>query len=271
MAIYKIYLRSFAPWKEFGAFTKERSVHVPAPPRGPWGLGQMPSSMPIKFGGSYHGDGRGFSLDTKSPDVTARVNAFLEVDLTTLAGSNRRVWCDESFGPWMGFGPADRGFSVPTSTISSIRIGTSLTVVLEYGAPNPLFKGAPKIDARGEYVLTPGAGTLQIDAVITGDQFPACESFIEDPREAKIFVGGFGPESKDQILRLYGSMNDPKKIWFQSHMIISIDDAGNFLTVQGGGSGSNATSPTSKGLGISIVQWNRRIMHSIPMPRDAGL
>lgn len=271
--MYKIYLRSFAPWKEFGALTKERTLHVPVPSPPGWAMGQspLPSYVPIKFGGSYHGDGRGFSLETTNPAVTARVNAFLEVNLVTGKGGARRVWCDQSRGPLMGFGPEDTAVGVPTSTMTAMKTGTSVTVVIAYGAPNPLVKGAPDIDARGEYSLTPQAGAIQIDAVITGDQFPACESFIEDPRGKKVFVGGFAPNNKEEILRLYGSMNKPRKIWFRSHMVISIDDAGNFLKVQGGGSGSNATTPASRGLDWTPERWNTHMMHSIPMPSDVRL
>jgi hypothetical protein len=273
MAIYKIYLRSFAPWKDFGIFTKQRSIHIPVPMPGPWAMTPMPvpSTIPIKFGGGYHGDGRGFSVETGNSAITARVSAFIEVNLPSGMAGNRRVWCDESRGPLMGFGPEDAAVGVPTSTVTAMKKGAGLAVVMAYGAANPLFKGAPDIDAKGEYALMPGVGTLQIDAVITGDQFPACESFIEDPSGKKIFVGGFAPDNKEQIMRLYGGMNRPKKIWFQSHLVISLDAAGNFVKVEGGGSGSNATAPQCKGMAMSVLQWNSHIMNSIPMPRDAGL
>jgi hypothetical protein len=75
MAIYKIYMRSFAPWREFGSFADPKTVYVPVPPTGPFPY-PVPPTAAITFGGAYHGDGRGFSLDTDS-SVTARVNAVL--------------------------------------------------------------------------------------------------------------------------------------------------------------------------------------------------
>ena len=273
MAIYQIYLRSFAPWKEFGALTKQRSIQIPVPTPGRWPMAPVPipSTIPIKFGGSYHGDGRGFSMETGNPGVTARVSAFVQVNLATGVAGSQRVWCDESRGPWMAIGSEDAATGVPTSTVTVLKNNAGVAVVIAYGAANPLVKGAPDIDARGEYALIPGAGTLQIDAVITGDQFPACESFIEDPSGKKIFIGGFAPDNKEQIMRLYGGMNKPKKIWFQSHLIVSLDASGNFVGVEGGGSGSHATAPQCKGKVMSLLQWNAHIMTSIPMPRDAGL
>jgi hypothetical protein len=132
--------------------------------------------------------------------------------------------------------------------------------------------GAPDIDATGEYLLTPDGVTLQIDGIITGDQFPACESFLEDTRGTKIFLGGFAPANRDQIMRLYGSMNKPKKVWFQSHLVVTVDTQGNFQQVLGGGSGTNASGPASQSEpGMSVAQWNARIMSSIPMPSDARL
>ena len=274
MAIYKIYLRSFAPWKEFGDLTTQRSLHIPVPAPGPWAMGRtpVPATVPIKFGGSYHGDGRGFSMEIGNPAITSRVSAFLEVDLATGMAGSRRVWCDESRGPWMAIGPDDAATGVPTSTVTVLKSGAGVAVVIAYGAANPLVKVvAPDIDARGEYTLTPAEARLHIDAMITGDQFPACESFIEDPSGNKLFVGGFAPDNKEQLSRLYGSMNKPRKIWFQSHLVVSLDAAGNFVQVEGGGSGSNATAPQCKGKVMSMLQWNAHIMNAIPMPRDAGL
>jgi hypothetical protein len=65
-------------------------------------------------------------------------------------------------------------------------------------------------------------------------------------------------------------MNKPKEIWFESEIVVSIDDKGNFQQLQGGGSGTNSTGPGCEGLTLRPEQWNARIMSSIPMPSDAG-
>jgi len=270
MAIYKVYMRSFAPWREFGAFTKPSTLYVPAAPTPPVYPGYpFAPTTAIRFGGAYHGDARGFSLDTTDPGVTARVNAMVEVNLTTGTAGKSKAWCDESRGPWMAIGPESRAVGKPVATFKVSKTGGTVNVIIDYGASNPLVKGAPDIDARGEFALTPTADTLTIVATVTGDQFPACEGFIEDPGGNKVFVGGFAPPNKKEILRLYGGMNKPKEIWFESEVVISVDASGRFRQLQGGGSGSNSTGPACEGLSMNVTQWNARIMGSIPMPSDA--
>jgi hypothetical protein len=266
MAIYKIYMRSFAPWREFGAFTNPSRVQVPLPPRAP--AIPYPRVAAVTFGGSYHGDGRGFSLDTGS-GITARINAYLEVDLSNGTAVAQRAWCDQTRGPWMGIGPSAQATGTVDPTFSVTRSGPSVTAVIEYDASNPLVAGAPDIDAMGEFTFTVGSGILTIDATITGDQFPACESFIQDPLGTKIFVGGFAPANKGQLMRLFGGMNKPQEVWFETHVVIQTDADGSFRDLQGGGSGSNLTGPACENVTMNVKAWNVRIMGSIPMPADA--
>jgi hypothetical protein len=281
MANYKIYMRSFAPWRQFGQMVQPSQFCVPVPaiPPSPY---PYPSVACINFAGAYHGDGRRFSLDTGG-SVTARVNAVLEVNLDKATKGSSKVWCDPSAGPWMFAGAESSGVGSPTSELTVSRDGAAVKVVIDYGAANPLASPvAPDINARGEFSLTPGSDTLSIVSTITGDQFPACESFIEDPSGKKLFLGGFAPDSKEQIMRLYGFLNtkDPlgraytwvtgKDTWFESEIVVSVDGKGNFLNLQGGGSGSNSTGPACEGVTLRPDQWNARVMSSIPMPFDAG-
>ena len=225
-------------------------------------------SVPLPFGGAFHGDGRSFSLDTR-PGVTSRVNSYLEVNLDAGRAGQRNAWCDPSHGPQQGVGFHGTAVGTPQATYKVWRQAQRVNATIEYGAPNPLVTGAPDIDARGEYAFVANPGTLQIDATVTGDQFPACESFIEDPCGSKLFLGGFAPDNKEQILRLYGALNAPDKVWFRSHLFVKVDARGCFLQVQGGGSGTNSTGPMCQSLSMTPVDWNTRIMRSIPMPSDA--
>ena len=226
---------------------------------------------PLQFGGAFHGDGRGFSLETGSPRVTARVNATLEVQLPRGIAGKSEAWCDESQGPSMGVGFEDTAVGIPNANFSVTKDGDAVKAVIEYGASNPLVKGAPDIDARGEFKFSQADNQLNIVATITGDQFPACESFIEDPKGNKIFLGGFAPANKGQILRLMygGFMYKPKDVWFESEIVSTVDGQGFFQKVEGGGSGSNLTGPGCEGLVLTLSQWNARIMASTPMPSDA--
>jgi hypothetical protein len=265
MAIYRIYMRSFAPWREFGTLA---AIYLPVRPVG--GMNRPPADPAL--GGPFHGDNRGFSLDTTSPHVTSRINAYLDVDLSTGSKGDHDAWCDESRGPWMGIGPAgassDTGSVEADFTVS--KSGQSVQAIIEYASSNPLVKVvSPDIDAKGEFKLTPGPGNLTIEATITGDQFPACESFIQDPRGNKLFLGGFAPPNKREIMRLFGSMNKPQEVWFESHIVVNVDSTGSFRDLQGGGSGSNSTGPACETLTMSFTNWNARIMGSILMPSDA--
>jgi hypothetical protein len=266
MATYKLYLRSFAPWNEFGALVDGRTIHVAVPSRPPM---PYPRTAAIELAGHFHGDSRGFSLETQNAAVTARVNYWVAISLPDGTVESSRAWCDPSRGPWMGVGAQRTAVGTPKARHSVTRSGEGVKVTLEYGAPNPLVKGAPDIDARAQCLLTGVPGGLQIDTLLTGDQFPACEAFVEDGRGSKVFLAGFAPQNRGQVLRLYGHMNRPRKIWFQSHIVLATDPQGNFGNVRGGGSGTNQSAPASSSLGMSLAQWNAQIMKSIPMPADA--
>lgn len=267
MPAYKIYMRSFAPWKEFGAITNKTTISVPTPPRFPFTMGF--GSAPVALGGAFHGDGRGFSLDTASPAITSRVVYWAEVNLDTATVSNSASWCDESRGPVGGVGPHGRGTAVPKASARVRREGQGMVVTMEYEAANPLVPGAPDIDANGEFGFLLKNGVLLIDATITGDQFPACETFLVDGRGGKVFLGGFAPQNKEQFTRLFGSMNKPEQIWFESSVAINVDGSGYFQSIAGGGSGTQSSGPASSSMVVSLPTWNTRLMASIPMPADA--
>jgi len=169
----------------------------------------------------------------------------------------------------MGVGFEGSAVGKPDAKFAVSKNGETVNATIDYGASNPLVKGAPDINARGEFALTLSANSLSIVATVTGDQFPACETFVEDPYGNKIFLGGFAPTNKEQILRLYGSMNKPKEVWFESEIVAAVDPRGAFQQVKGGGSGSNSTGPCCEGLTMTLTHWNARIMGSILMPSDA--
>ena len=70
-------------------------------------------------------------MDTTSPNVTARVNALIEVDLVTATSGSSKAWCDESRGPWMAVGPIDRAVGTPKATFSVSRTGSAIKVVID--------------------------------------------------------------------------------------------------------------------------------------------
>ena len=272
MLAYTIYLRSFAPWRRFGTLVPEGAIQVPSvrvrPPTmfGP----QIEVGLtPLPFAGAFHGDGRRFSLETGSPHVSSRVSSYLKLDVDTGTALEKKAWCDPSHGPSQGVGFHSTAVGEPNATFDVKKSGSAIVATIAYGAANPLVATAPDVDARGEYTFRVDAGSVDIVATITGDQFPACESFIEDACGAKLFVGGFAPDNKEQITRLFGAMNKPDSIWFESHLSVKVDKRGCFLEVQGGGNGTNTTGPMSETLKMTPLEWNKRVITSIPMPSDA--
>lgn len=282
MAIYSIYMRSFAPWLKFGQIfptqtekTVEPRFHKPN-----WHTPPVTfEKVEITTGGPFHGDGRGFSIDTTSPAVTSRINAILDVQMPEGIKAHSKAWCDPSFGPkgiaGSGIstinGVSSTGVGDPHAKFSVAKSGETVTATIVYSGSNPLVLGAPAIDATGEFKLTQNEDNLSIVSTITGDQFPACESFIVDPKGNKIFLGGFSPDSKAQFYRLAtgGMQFPPDEVWFESEVVAKIDSKGNFLQLTGGGSGSNSSGPACEGLTMINTEWNARIMISIPTPPDA--
>jgi hypothetical protein len=249
MRQYKIFLRSFAPWKSFGGI-----------------LPQSASGM----GGQFGGDDRGFSVDVHS-DTTSRVNLQFSVDVVNGILNGIRVWCDPSFGPYSMTGArvADKG--KPVARIINFRDGTDFRVTAAYKAANPLVPFAPAIGAQGDYRLRQDASgnMLSIETKISGDQFPACETFVDDGLGHGVFLGGFAPQNKAQILRLYGQMNQPNAIYFWSRVRISLTAHVAFHSVSGAWGDQLSRGLFLPGPAFPIHVWNRGLMRAIALPSDA--
>src|SRR5690242_7938794 len=133
MATYKLWLRSFAPWLRFGALTKSRAITVPAVtyhPPSMFDSGVTFTTAQMPYGGDFHGDGRGFSLETANPRVTSRVNALLEVNLGAATAGRSDTWCDESEGPWMGVGFEKTAVGTPKTEFSVSKNGLTVNAVI---------------------------------------------------------------------------------------------------------------------------------------------
>jgi len=168
-------------------------------------------------------------VDTDS-STTSRVNLQFSVDVEHGNLNGSKVWCDPSFGPYSMVGPrvGDRG--KPKAHITSFKDGTDFCVAAEYTGANPLVPGAPAIGAQGEYRLgyDSAGNVLSVQTKISGDQFPACESFVDVGLGHGVFLGGFASESRAQILPLYGQLNQPDAIYFESRVRILLNAHGAF-------------------------------------------
>ena len=263
----KIYMRSFAPWSSFGGI-------FPGPD-----YVQVTSRLTEINDSNYDGDGRTFSLRTDDPRITSRIRFEGNLNVDTWEFASSKVESDPSRGPMMLIGPIRTGTARPKAEIYQwpTKTGTELDVWIS-GA-NPLIPGAPDIDAGCEYSFSRtkdmpvGAfaigGFLEIQTRISGDQFPAFETFVDDDQGGKVFLGGFAPESRSpaQLARLFGQLNKPREVWFESKVRIYVQPGERFGDVEGSWSSSAQRAQTTAAR-MPAVSWNKMLTEQFPMPID---
>src|ERR1035438_9609021 len=101
----KIYLRSFAPWKDFAGMIPRYTT--PTIPMG---------------GGPYHGDGRKFSTGTAG--VTSRISSYVTLNYAAMVLAQTKVWSDISIGPWMMVGPLGVSRATPQMSVTTYALPT---------------------------------------------------------------------------------------------------------------------------------------------------
>lgn len=260
---YRIHLRAFAPWREFGG-----AIPASVTPRG-W-INNI----------NYRGDDRGFSVETGNRLVTSRINFQASVDITGARVTGVRAWSDPSHGPWLFLGPEGEETASPRATVASHRqsqptYGSGLRADISVSGPNPLVPLSPAINARSEYIFTlatdgPLGPRLIVNTRLSGDQFPACETFLDDDAGGKVFLGGYAPPSMLDLLRLFGGLNQPRYIYFTSNVTILLGADGRFREVFGAwGTQSSPPMLPLPSSRFSLSQWNQMLMRQIPMPPDA--
>jgi RHS repeat-associated protein len=235
---YPITIRSFAPFVAFGAFGSP--------------------------GGAYHGDNRGYSTRTS---VSSRVtqNIAFDTDLTTVQETAR------SDPSWLVVNPSDQRTAVPESQVTNplriSRSGDTRTFAFGtwYGGGNP-FVPLPgvitQIDVFASFTIVENqkARTLDINAVLVGDNFPATEAFISDPSGQAVFIGvGFYENDlgKDAGPARYLLGQNQRPISNMS-LQIGLDSKGNFSSVR------------YAGRSYTLAQWNRLFTSANPHDRRAA-
>ncbi len=224
------------------------------------------------FGAGFQGDNRGFSTD---PDVTSRIHSQITFDtedpgsVMTSAESDPSVHHLTPFlrpqeTPSVDLLQAGYGWQegVDRSTINFTTQHSGKDAYGEYlgfGFGNP----APAIDVYTDLQIVDDRHdrTLTITGELTGDDFPATESFITDPSGQSVFLATGGPPPvATPFINLIG--NNDRHIADVS-VTINTDDDGNFLSVVDG----DTT--------YSIDAWNRRFTAQQPdftePPGVAGL
>jgi hypothetical protein len=136
-----------------------------------------------------------------------------------------------------------------SSTLSgnSIADGTVAATDLEFNISgnNAAIKGSPDIDVRGAFGIgvienSDGGSTVIISGLISGDKFPANETFMTDQNGTRIFLGVSGADGRP-ITSLPGN-NYRKMSSFTLN--INFDSSG------------NATGVNYNGSNYTISGWN---------------
>jgi RHS repeat-associated protein len=149
------------------------------------------SFAPFKeFGGWFAGDNRGYST---SSTATSRLAQSFTVDPTKGSVTKLQTSSSPSSHPLLGTAKAtdDKG-SIANFKSSENKDGSTTTSFTSTMAGhNPLIPGSPDINVKTDFKLTENekAGTLHINAIQTGDAFPAAETFIGDTKGNQLFIG----------------------------------------------------------------------------------
>lgn len=185
------------------------------------------------FGGGFMGDGnkRGY---TTSSNATARLKQSFTVDPTKGSVTELRTSSNGSFHPMLGYDVAkdDRGSITNLKTVENKDGSTTTSFTSNMAGHNPLVKGSPDIDVHTNFSLTENdkAGTLKVNAVQTGDAFPAAETMIADTKGNQLFIG-VSPANGNPYTSLPGDNDRPM---MQANFTITMDKKGVFTGVQQG-------------------------------------
>jgi len=150
-----LYVRSFAPWKKFGAYP------------------------PICFWNCYSGDDRSF---TTSRSVTSRVNGIIQFLLPSMSEISERVYSDPSHDAI-----GRTATAIPTMKVRSG--GGALH--MEMAGANPLAPGAPDIDTKLDISVKVWSGVACYTGHLYGDAFPNAEVFVVNSKDQATMLHTF--------------------------------------------------------------------------------
>jgi RHS repeat-associated protein len=218
------------------------------------------SFAPFKsFGGRFGGDNRGYSTSlspSEGGNATSRVQHVFIVDPSAKTFNAGKVWSNESSHPLLGTGnatPSDKA-DIKNFTSSTDKNGNStVSFTVDMAGANPLVPGSPDIDVHTQFTLTENesAGTLNVNAVQTGDAFPSAETFIGDTKGNQLFIG-VSPAIGNPYTSLPGNNS---RTMMSANFTVTMDKNGVFTGVVVG-TGKDAKT-------YSVADWNK-MMQSQP-------
>lgn len=194
------------------------------------------SFAPFKtFGGPYKGDGANRKFST-NPQASSRIRGQVNIDaspsgikqgdVTATGSTSHNTWTGSST-----HSPAEMKAKLGESTTGENSASAKLGFHLS-GA-NKLVPGSPDIDAKGNMTITvqdlgDKGSVINFSGAITGDKFPANETFITDQSGTGVFLGVSGADG-NPFTSLPGD-NDRKMSEF--NIGVQFDTQGNVQGVQ---------------------------------------
>jgi RHS repeat-associated protein len=191
------------------------------------------------FGGGFDGDGakRGYTTALgkgEGGSVTSRMQHVFTVDPTAGTFKSGNAWSNETSHPILGKATATTHANISGFKATTDKAGNSITsFTANMKAANPLTEPlSPDINIHTKFTLTENlkAGTLNVNALQTGDAFPSAETFIGDTKGNQLFIG-VSPAIGNPYISLEGDNIRPM---MQANFTVTLDKNGVFTGVKQG-------------------------------------
>jgi RHS repeat-associated protein len=202
----------------------------------PWSFNIRSFAPSKEFGGWFAGDNRGYST---ASNASSRLAQSFTVDPSTHSYSGGKASSSPSSHPLLETATAtdDKGsisnFATKTNKDGSNTVSFTASmaghnpIVANFGIPTP------DINVKTDFTMTENvkAGTLDINAVQTGDAFPSAETLIGDTKGNQLFIG-VSPANGGPYTSLRGDNNN--RAMMSTNFTVKTDNKGVFTGVQQG-------------------------------------
>ena len=207
------------------------------------------------FGGPFKGDGTNREFGT-NPDASARISGRIDIDASSsnIALVNNIANGSESHNTLTGnsaFSKAEMVSNISESRVKNNNMAAEVDFHLS--GNNALVPGSPDIDAKGSIGiarkdLKQNGSIVGIAGEITGDKFPANETFITDQNGVGVMLGVSGADG-NPFTSLAGNNNRKMSSFV---LAIHFDKKGNI------------TGVSDSKRQYSVKEWNKQFTNLKP-------
>lgn len=197
-------------------------------------------------GGKYRGDNRGFG-----DAGTSRISATIDLNLSGTKGITRTDENYDGADTYSSDGElitySDANGSSKLSGNKTVGAISDANLTFEIAGNNDAISGSPNINVKGNLFISTldfqdGSSFAAISGRITGDKFPANETFITDNSGTRVFLGVSGADGRP-LTSLPGEDNNRQMSSFT--IGISFNAKG------------NVTGVSANGKTYTVEDWNK--------------